>query len=55
MDTVKPTFEPLYPLTRNNAFIAIQAAMIAVVKDDPTSARRCIEIALDSISIWDNK
>jgi hypothetical protein len=51
-ETTKPVFEPLRPLTRNNALTAIQATMIAIARDDPDAARRCAQIALDAIGMW---
>lgn len=42
---------PPPPLVRgNDAFIAVQAAMLAIVKGDLDAARQCLKIALKRLS-----
>ena len=35
----------------NDAFIAVQAAMLALVKNDHVAASRCLEIALKTLRV----
>lgn len=42
----------LLPPERNAVFVAIQAAMLAVTRDDPAAAKGCLEIALAEIKAW---
>lgn len=42
----------LLPEARNGAFVAVQAAMLAITKGDPVATRRCLEIALSELKVW---
>jgi hypothetical protein len=46
---------PLLPPERNAAFVAVQAAMMAIIHDNPDAARACLEIALDELRIWNKE
>jgi hypothetical protein len=37
------------PQAANDAFIAVQAAMLAIVRGDREAASRCLEIALKAL------
>lgn len=42
----------LLPTERNDVFIAVQAAMLAVTRDDPAAAQGCLDIARDRLKAW---
>jgi hypothetical protein len=52
MSRLNYTDSTLKPLVRNNAFTAVQAAMIAIIKNDPDAASGCLKIALESVATW---
>jgi hypothetical protein len=42
----------LLPPKRNAAFVAVQAAMMAIIRSNPDAAKACLEIALAELKAW---
>jgi hypothetical protein len=48
----KSLHDRLLPAARNDVFVAIQAAMLAVTNGDPAATKQCLEIALSELKSW---